>query len=185
MIEGESLIDEHQYQSLVSNLAHAQTKSELLFLSVNAPLSDKKLISMLDIGMIELFIKDENILSSIAVSDTQSVREASKVRAGRTKSLKIPMRYTENSVVESIVKNRPQTIDDWSCLYSPILSSEASRLKQTASSIECSIIVPLKIDSGGAMVFSFIQPLSNITKAHKEFTCKYSQIVSELYSSKD
>lgn len=176
-----SQITDTQYSELKSSFPDTQDRNKLYRHIVNAPFSDKLLVTSIDLGIAVLLLADlkNNTLDRVALSDTELAQGAVKVSAKPFHDIKIPLNTERNIIVQSIKTGEYRITEDWQYLFTPALTSEEARLNQAGASIECSLVWPLDIKNGGAMIFSFYQPQAYITEEHLSFARRYTEIVSE------
>lgn len=177
---------EDYFSKIKTVLAEAQSE-EILFNSiVNAPFHNKLHTTSMDLGIVVLLTVDKKskTIHRTALSDTEPARWAVKMTPIPFRDIKIPLDDKENIIAKAVQTGKPQKTADWKYLFVPALSAEASRFNQAGAGIACSFVYPLKDRSGkGAMIFSFYQPIANITPKHIDFMDKYSAIASEALSS--
>lgn len=173
---------EDYFSKIKTVLAEAQSE-EILFNSiVNAPFHNKLHTTSMDLGIVVLLTVDNKSKSihRVALSDTEPARWAVKMTPVPFHDIKIPLDDKDNIIAKAVRTGKPQNTADWKYLFVPALSPEASRFNQAGAGIACSFVYPLKDGArGGAMIFSFYQPISNITPKHLGFMDKYSVITSE------
>lgn len=178
---------EDYFSKIKTVLAEAQSE-EILFNSVvNAPFHNKLHTTSMDLGIVVLLAADNKSKSihRIALSDTEPARWAVKMTPVPFRDIKIPIDDKDNIIAKAVRTGKPQNTADWKYLFVPALSAEASRFNQAGAGIACSFVYPLKDKNGrGAMIFSFYQPISNITSKHLDFMDRYSTIASEALSSR-
>ncbi len=171
------------YQALQHMLVIPQVEAAQLFQTiVNAPFHDQLRAIQLDLGILALLLVNEKTqtVDRIALSDTESAHGAVRMSAKPFHKIKIPLTHTTNLIARALATDKMQQTDDWHYLFVPALTAKEARLNQAGSGIECSLIYPFKGVRRGAMIFSFYQPLSRITKEHFDFVEFYMQQVATL-----
>ena len=176
-------ITDQQISQLKHSLANVPitNKKQLYQALVNAPFNDRLLTATVDLGIIVLLLVDTstNMLDRIALSDTEHAHNAVRVSARPFHEIHIPMDTKNNVLVNVIKDDAPQVVSDWQYLFTPILSPVDARKNQSAASIECSLVWPIRVCDGGALIFSFYQPPAYISDEHKIFAKKYAAIVQD------
>lgn len=181
MVGLSSPFSEKQYARLEASLKNIAKTEQLYEKIVNSPFDDRLLSATIDIGIVVLLLvnKANKTIDRIALSDTEHAHGAVSVSAKPFHKIIIPLGDEKNIIAKAIKEKKGQATDDWQYLFTPALSAEAARLNQKAASIESSIVWPLSIKDGGALIFSCYQPLSNIGPEHYAFAKRYAAIVSK------
>src|SRR5690606_24522075 len=145
------------------------------------PFKEKLLVTDLDLGIVVFLLvnKKAQTIDRIALSNTALAKEAVKVSAKPFREISIPLYEEDNVIAAAIKTGEPQITDDWQYLFTPVLSADEARRNQLSASIECSMIVPIKARDGAAMIFSFYQPIANITDDHRKFARDYAKLVQK------
>lgn len=180
-----SITDQH-YNDLKTHLASARTIADLYEHIVNAPFADKLLTTSIDLGVVVLLAvnKKDRTIDRLALSDTELARSALQVSAKPFHTIRIPL-STKNNCIASAIRNKKYEItEDWNYLFTPVLTPEEARRNQAAASIECSLVWPLTAGAGGALIFSFFQPLAYIGATHLDFAEKYAALVDKALAKK-
>lgn len=166
------------------HLLGAKTKEELFYGIVNAPFSDPSKAVSIDLGIVVLLLlnNETGMLDRVALADTELAKGAVNMSVKRFEDIKIPGDYEENILIKAIKTGKPQVTDDWKYLFIPDLTPKQARFNQAGAGIECSVVHPLQIDGGGALIFSFFQPPENIGPIHNTFMGDYVNVVSESLS---
>ena len=158
------------------------SQNDLYKAIVNAPFKSRIDATMLDLGIVVLLLanKKTKLIDRVALSNTQPAHGAVNISDKRFEDIKIPLNHKENIIAEAIrTGNHIETVD-WKYLFTPDLSPRSARFNQAAAGIDCSVVYPLKgFKSGGALIFSYFQPLPKINSAHHEFMNSYSTVVGE------
>jgi hypothetical protein len=116
-------------------------------------------------------------IDRVALSDTNSAKGAVNISDKPFKEIKIPLDYTKNIIAKAIASTKPQATSDWKYLFTPDLSSSSARFNQAGAGIECSHVYPLTARDGGALIFSFYQPMDQIGTKQHAFMDRYSNLV--------
>lgn len=182
MVKDERLSSHHEV--LEQTLMNARSQSDLLKAIVNAPFSDQLLCVNLDLGIIVLLLvnKSTNTIDRVALSDTDLAKGAVRVSAKPFHEIHIPRFAKNNSIVEALDTGRYKITQDWKTLFAPVLTPEQARQNQQGASIECSLVWPLTVLDGGALIFSFYQPMEHISESHLAFVRHYAKIVEKSLS---
>jgi len=148
---------------------------------VNVPFADRLHVTTLDLGIIVLLLvnKNEGTIDRIALSNTEMANNTVKISDKPFKQIRIPVDHEVNILSKAIRTGRSQHTVDWEYLFTPSLSGESARFNQSAGGIGCSYVYPLKVRDGGAMIFSFYTPISNISKEHTDFMKLYASAVTK------
>lgn len=175
------MVYDFQSEELIELKKILSSSKDIYRTIVNSPFKFDLLTTSIDLGIVVLLLVDpkENVLKRVALSDTELAKGAVRVSAVPFHEIKIPMTTKDNALVQAIKTKEHQLVSDWQFLFTPALSPEQSRLNQRGASIECSLVWPLEIKDGGAMIFSFYQPITNILEDHLSFAKSYAQLVSE------
>jgi hypothetical protein len=135
--------------------------------------------------MLLMVNNSDGTIDRIALSNTPAADGAVKMSEKPFADIKIPLVHKRNVVARAIASGEPQVIADWELLFVPALSAQAARYNQAGAGIESSHVYPLKnAGDGGALIFSFFQPASNIGPEHTAFMEAYSQMVAEALRRK-
>lgn len=180
MVKGKlSSVSSEDYKALEKRLITTSSRPGLLREIVNAPFSNRLLCANIDLGIVVLLLvhKENQTIDRVALSDTELAKNAVRVSAKPFHKIRIPLSAQDNSIVEALNSGNPTTTQDWSTLFSPVLTPEQARQNQQAASIECSLVWPLKAGTGGALIFSFYQPLQYVGDDHLAFAEAYASIV--------
>jgi hypothetical protein len=159
-----------------------QTAEEGLFAAiVNAPFHNPVRATDIDLGIVVFLLVNlaTGTIDRIALSDTEQARGAVNMSEKPFHHIKIPVGYHGNIIANTIDTGRPHHTADWQYLFAPDLSPQAARFNQAGAGIECSYVYPLKARDGGALIFSFFQPLHHIGEPHKAFMKAYCALVTD------
>lgn len=168
------------FASLELLLAQARAKQSLLHAIVNVPFHDPAYATSFDIGIIVLLLvnKPAGTIDRIALSDTEQAKGAVRMSEKPFESIKIPLGHKGNIIAQAIESRRPHHTSDWQYLFTPALTPQAARFNQAGAGIECSYVYPLAgVQDGGALIYSYYQPSSNISPRHKHFMKRYTELV--------
>lgn len=170
------------FTHLKEMLSSAKGDDELFDLIVNAPFSDRRISTLLGLGIMVLLLvnKKTRTIDRIALSDTSLAKGAVRMSVKPFHDIKIPLNYRGNFIAEAIRSERYQQTSDWQYLFAPDLAPEEARLNQAGAGIACSYVYPL-VDAraGGALIFSYYLPLDKIEREHHEFMRRYSRIAAK------
>src|SRR5690606_2920789 len=95
-------------------------------------------------------------------------------------AIKIPITHPQNIIAQAIETGQHQITNNWTFLFAPALTSQEARFNQAGAGVECSCVYPLDTPDGGALIFSFYQPLEQIGKQHHNCMKSYTKLVSKL-----
>lgn len=170
-----------QHAQLQKLLTDTATDAELFTAVVNAPFEDKLAAVGLGLGIVVLLLVDAagGTIDRIALADTEFAKGAVQMSMKPFHHIKIPLGHPENIIAKAIAANEPQLTSDWKYLFTPELSPKAARFNQAGAGIGCSVVYPLPgAREGGALIFSYFCPSSDITAKHHDFMRMYSDLVS-------
>jgi hypothetical protein len=174
--------DAPYYSSVQSGLTGHVSDTALFHSIVNAPFTDPVQATLYDLGIVVLLLvnKKTNTIDRIALSDTPQAHGAVKMSEKPFNTIKIPADYKGNIIAEAIRSGKPHHTGDWQYLFTPALSAQAARFNQAGAGVECSFVYPLiGARDGGALIFSYFQPFSNIEPRHRTFMQFYSQLAAD------
>jgi hypothetical protein len=165
---------------LAKQLKKAKTTEQLHQAIVNAPFSDPLAAALLDLGVVVLLLvnKKTQTIDRVALSDTYSAKGAVRMSAKPFHDIKIPVDYKQDYVARTIASAKPHATNDWKYLFIPALTTKDAHFNQAGAGIESSTVYPLPLKQGGALIFSFYQPVASITKKHHAFMQSYCALVS-------
>lgn len=161
----------------------SDNKKQLFQSIVDTPFADALGATSIDLGIIVILLVDKshNTINRIALSKTHMAKKAVEMSAKPFKKILIPLGYPSNIIAVAIESNKIQETSDWQNLFIPALTPRQANLNQSGAGIECSIVSPLKFQDGGAMIFSFYQPLKNLEPdSHYKFVKQYSQLTDQI-----
>lgn len=163
-------------------IQQAASGGELFDAIVNAPFHGKLQATYLGLGIIVLLIRNEETgtLDRMALSRTDRAESVEEISVKKFDEIRIPLDASENALIQAIDRDDFKIVSDWKYLFIPALSSQEARLNQAGAAIDCSVIYPLSgYDRGGAMIFSYFEPLSKLTNNHHRFMRTYSRACAE------
>lgn len=147
---------------------------------VNSPFYDKLTTTKLGLGIVVLLLHnaETRTVDRIALSDTFHAEGAVNMSAKPFKKIKIPDNHEANLIVKAIRSHTPQHTADWELLFAPAMSGVDARFNQAGAGIECSYVYPLRLDGGGALIFSYYIENSKIGDTQKRFMKTYAELVT-------
>lgn len=182
-----SMSDEHPaeeatyYAALEALFLDVTDEKDLYETIVNAPFHNPVFTTSIDLGVVVLLLvnKQTKTIDRIALSNTPQAHGAVKMSEKPFNTIKIPVGYKGNIIAESIATGTHHHTSDWQFLFAPALSMQAARFNQAGAGVECSYVYPLLgTRNGGALIFSYYQPVANIKSRHRNFMQFYSQLVA-------
>lgn len=174
-----SVIDFDKLETLLKN---ANPDKELFDIIVNAPfVYFGPELAKLFLGIMTLVLvnKQTKTIDRIALTTNDIADHTERKSKKRFEDIKIPLHYLTNIIAKAIDTGRSQSTDDWQYLFIPELTAEEARLNQADGGIAFSVVYPLKIRDGGAIIFSYYQYPDKIGKAQRDFMRAYSRLVSK------
>lgn len=177
------------YSSIKRSLDDIDGTTELYQAIVDMPFGDKLHATSLGLGIVVLLIAkyETNSLHRIALSNTEMASGAVKYSVKPFHEIVIPLDFTDNLVVKAIATRLPQQTEDWAGMFVPDLTPEEARFNQAGAGIACSVIYPLLTESAsaplGAMIYSYFEPIDNISDPHHRFMKMYTSTVAEKLTS--
>jgi hypothetical protein len=91
--------------------------------------------------------------------------------------------YTENIIAKAIESNEPQSTADWRYLFMPALTPEQAAFNQADAGIGFSVVYPLQVPGGGALIFSYYQMPDKVGDSQHAFMRAYADLVSSTLKS--
>lgn len=178
---------DHSYlKDLKKILAEPKNDPDLFEAIVNAPFRDKVKAVQLHLGLLQMTLVNTqtNMVDRIALSDTEPAQGAVGVSVLPFKAIHVPYDYKKNLIVKAIRTGQPQSTSDWQYLFIPALSPEEARFNQAGAGVACSFIYPLLgVGDGGALTFSFYQPLNIVSDDIKDFMRAYTNLAIKFLST--
>lgn len=175
------VITDTHYQALDTQLRAPRSIKKLHQVVVDAPFTDRLLCANIDLGIVVLLLvnKKAHTIDRVALSNTELAKGAVSVSAKPFHEIRIPLRAKDNCIARAVKTKEHQLVDDWQYLFTPVLTPDQARLNQAGASIECSLVWPLTSGDGGAMIFSFYQPINYIDDEHLTFAKRYAALVDK------
>lgn len=161
------------------------TKKQTYAEIVNLPFTCNKLTALrLGLGIIVLLLVNDKkgTIDRIALSKTDFAQHALDMSQKRFEDIKIPLKHSRNIISKAISNNKPYSTTDWELLFTPDMPAQAARFNQAAAGIECSFVYPLTHKQGGALIFSYFLPNSNIGASQQTLMETYSKLVTKRLS---
>lgn len=169
------------YSHLKTLLLKARDDEELFESIVNAPFTNKLHSTSIDLGMIVLILANNKtkLVERVAYSKTPSALDAAKGLPIKFNEIKIPLKHKTNIASRAVRTGKPYKTSDWYSLLTPAIGRETARFNQAEAGIGCSYVYPLLgARDGGALIYSFYQPLEMINTTHHSFMKSYSEFVA-------
>ncbi|MDB5161234.1 MAG: hypothetical protein JWO96_614 [Candidatus Saccharibacteria bacterium] len=179
-----ALGSDEYYKMLESVLGARRTQHQLEEAVVNAPFKDRRTTTLLGLGIVVLLLvnKKEGTIDRIALANTELAKGTVEMSAKPFKEIKIPINYTRNFIVRAIRDQHYMITSDWQYMFIPALTPEEARFNQAGGGIACSVIYPLNhVLDGGAMIFSYYEPIERIGKDHHNFMTRYTSMVQKAF----
>ena len=151
---------------------------------VDAPFATVDAVRI-ELGVIVLLLVNPKTktLDRVALSKTEPAAGAVRMSNKPFHEIRIPLKTEENALIQAIDSGEQQIVTDWKYMFMPELTAEEARDNQRGSGILVSVIEPFKTKKQqGALIFSFLCPLSSLGKGHLEFTAGYADIVAKFFS---
>ncbi len=174
------------------NLLRATSHTDELYKAiVNIPFDNRVQSTNLGLGIVVLLLSNpkNNTLDRIALSDTDLAAGAIKMSAKPFHEIKIPLDQKSNILIQAIQSRHFTKTTDWATMFTPVLTAQEARFNQAGAGIDCSVVYPLLVQGSndssaiGAMIYSYFEPLSHISKAHHEFMKSYTTIVATFLAN--
>lgn len=169
-------------EELKKQLKAANSRRELYQTIVDAPFHNRAMTGRLGLGITVLLLvnKQGGTIDRIALAKTELAQGTVDMSAKPFKEIKIPINNRDNFIAIAIRRKHYMVTSDWQYLFVPALTPEQARFNQAGGGIACSTIYPLvDVDDGGAMIFSYYEPVERITESHHTFMRDYVKIVSD------
>lgn len=177
------------FDELSRSLAAVDSFEDLKMTIVNHPFSNQYLTAHFALGIIVLLIRNDTsaTLDRVAISNTEMAHGAMNISTVPFRDIKIPLDYEDNILVKALTTQKMQITDDWSEMFSPVLSPVEAQLNQSGAGVGSSAIQPLVSPttnrSFGALIFSYYEPAYHIGREHAAFMRKYAEIVMDRITS--
>lgn len=139
------------YVQLQQTLHAAKGDTRLFQAIVNAPFGYHVQSTLLFLGIIVLRLVDPKtgLVTHYGLSSTEQGANALAVSSIPFKNIKIPLNHPKNIIAKAVRTKQRQDTNDWSLLFTPVLSAEQARINQASAGIAYSAIYPLKARDGG------------------------------------
>lgn len=163
-------------------LQNPSSVTDLYETIVNEPFKSKLQTTQLGLGIIVLLIRNEadGTLDRVALSKTERAESVREISVTRFEDIRIPLDAEQNVLIQAMERNDFKIVSDWKYLFVPVLTAQEARLNQAGAAIDCSVVYPLSgYPKGGAMIFSYFEPLSKLTNNHHRFMRAYSMTCAE------
>jgi hypothetical protein len=173
-------------EELKGRLMAAKGRRELYQTIVDAPFNNRAMAGRLGLGITVLLLVNqvESTIDRVALARTELAQGTVDMSAKPFKDIKIPLNDRDNFIAIAIRRKHYMITSDWQFLFVPALTPQQARLNQAGGGIACSVIYPLKIESGGAMIFSYYEPVERIGDSHHKFMRNYSNLVAGHLNNK-
>ncbi|HSH56058.1 MAG TPA: hypothetical protein VK983_04500 [Candidatus Limnocylindrales bacterium] len=149
---------------------------------VNIPFESRLEATLLGLGIVVLLLKNDKdgTVDRVALSRTERAEGAVAISVKKFEEIKIPLDEHDNVLVQAIHRDEFRIITDWKYLFIPALTPQEARLNQAGAAIDCSVVYPLsQFSRGGALIFSYFEPMSKLTNGHHRFMGGYAKAASE------
>jgi hypothetical protein len=173
-------------EELKGRLMAAKGRRELYQTIVDAPFNNRAMAGRLGLGITVLLLVNQadSTIDRVALARTELAQGTVDMSAKPFKDIKIPLNDRDNFIAIAIRRKHYMITSDWQFLFVPALTPQQARLNQAGGGIACSVIYPLKIESGGAMIFSYYEPVERIGDSHHKFMRNYSNLVAGHLNNK-
>jgi hypothetical protein len=173
-------------EELKGRLMAAKGRRELYQTIVDAPFNNRAMAGRLGLGITVLLLVNqvESTIDRVALARTELAQGTVDMSAKPFKDIKIPLNDRDNFIAIAIRRKHYMITSDWQFLFVPALTPQQARFNQAGGGIACSVIYPLKIESGGAMIFSYYEPVERIGDSHHKFMRNYSNLVAGHLNNK-
>jgi hypothetical protein len=169
-------VNEDYYSGIKELLEEAKNDQQLFRAIVDAPFHDKTVTTMLGLGIVVLLLVDKKnkTIDRISISKNELTLGTFAMTSKPFHEIKIPLDNRENYIAIAIRSGHYMITSDWQYLFTPDLSPEDARFNQAGGGIACSAVYPLNgVRDGGALIFSFFEPIERISKEHHSFMKRY------------
>jgi hypothetical protein len=173
-------------EELKGRLMAAKGRRELYQTIVDAPFNNRAMAGRLGLGITVLLLVNqvESTIDRVALARTELAQGTVDMSSKPFKDIKIPLNDRDNFIAIAIRRKHYMITSDWQFLFVPALTPQQARFNQAGGGIACSVIYPLKIESGGAMIFSYYEPVERIGDSHHKFMRNYSNLVAGHLNNK-
>lgn len=173
-------------EELKKLLRQPKNRRELYQTVVDAPFHNRAMTGRLGLGICVLLLVDKSAgtIDRIALARTELAQGAVDMSAKPFKDIKIPVDDHTNYIAIAIRRKNYMITSDWQYLFVPALTPQQARFNQSGAGIACSVVYPLiDVDDGGAMIFSYYEPVDRISTGHHQFMRDYVRLVSQALRS--
>jgi hypothetical protein len=169
------------HEELEKLLSKPTSRSSLYQEIVDGPFHNKVMSARLGLGICVLLLvnKEEGTIDRIALAKTDLAQSTLEISAKPFEEIKIPANHKDNYIARAIRRKHYMITSDWQYLFVPALTPEEARFNQAGGGIACSVIYPLDIKGGGALIFSYYEPVDRIDKNHHHFMQSYAHLASK------
>ncbi|HWB39031.1 MAG TPA: hypothetical protein VG604_02200 [Candidatus Saccharimonadales bacterium] len=171
------------FSQLTKALQATHSKKSLPKAIVNEPFHQPLAAAYLFLGFIVLYIvaEDGDTVQLSGVSDTEYYEMSVSGYKFSPSQFKLSLaKDTDNTIVEAISTGQPQETTDWRTLRRSWADPVKTNLNQANSGISRTIIYPLDIPHGGALMFCYYQYDNLLSEGQRDFMKRYCQITSEV-----
>jgi hypothetical protein len=168
-------------EELKELLKKVKNRQELYQTIVDAPFHNPAMTGRLGLGITVLLLvnKAEATIDRIALAKTELAQGTLDMTAKPFSEIKIPVSDRSNFIAIAIRRKHYMITSDWQYLFVPALTPQQARFNQAGGGIACSVIYPLvDVHEGGAMIFSYYEPVDRISDSHHAFMREYVNLVS-------
>lgn len=186
MSEVKAGADNAYLEALENILQSAKDDPSLFEAIVNAPFQDKAKSVLLNLGLIQMTLVNTktNMVDRIALSDTEPAHGAVDISVLPFKAIHVPYDYQKNLIAKTIKTGKRHSTTDWQYLFIPALTPEEARFNQAGAGVACSFVHPLiGAGDGGALTYSFYQPIELVSDDTKTFMIEYTKLAAKHLSS--
>lgn len=161
-------------------------KKELYQAIVDAPFHNRAMTGRLGLGITVLLLvnKQAGTIDRIALARTDLAQGTVDMSAKPFNEIKIPIDNQSNYIAIAIRRRHYMITSDWQYLFVPALTPQEAHFNQAGGGIACSAIYPLQdVSDGGAMIFSYYEPIDRIDQSHHAFMREYVKLASSRLQS--
>jgi hypothetical protein len=170
------------YAELENLLKKARSRKDLQQTIVDAPFHNKAISAQLGLGIVVLLLvnKTTGMIDRVSLARTDLAKGTLDMSAKPFREIRIPLNNRDNYIAIAIRRKHHMITSDWQYLFVPALTPQQAHLNQAGGGIACSVIYPLEgPPDGGAMIFSYYEPVDRIGKTHHEFMSKYVRLCGQ------
>ncbi len=176
------IMQQNKYSTrLASQLSATKSDDQLFELIVNAPFQDKRMVTVLGLGILSFLLvnKKTGMIDRVTLSSTDMAQGAVDFSVLPFNAIHIPIDDPKNITAKAIRTETPQQTRDWSNLFTPVLTPQEARFNQAGGSIAITHVYPLKALDGGALHYSYFDLPPNIGDTQIKFMDEYTKIVEK------